>query len=39
MITRSMGRAYDWELEKFRVNLSLYRLQKNFLIKEIKDDY
>jgi hypothetical protein len=38
MIYRSMGRAHDWELEKFRVHLFYSRLAKNSQTKEIKED-
>ena len=38
MIYRSMGRAHDWELEKFRVFFLNIRQAKNFLIKGIKED-
>ncbi|MFN9905032.1 MAG: hypothetical protein ACK56F_02760 [bacterium] len=38
MIYRSMGRAHDWELEKFRVHLFYSRLAKNSQTEEIKED-
>ena len=36
-----MGKAYDWEMEKFRVLLQflhIFRCKKNLLIEAIKED-
>lgn len=35
-----MGKAYDWEMEKFRVNLivNLLRCKRNSLIKATRED-
>ena len=41
MIWRSLGKAYDWELEKFRVmkiNI-MFRCKKNSQIEVIREDF